>query len=138
MKGIKKEETKCAQMTIFYDGKVIVLDDIPDEKAKDIMVFSTDNYAAYLSFLPRNSVNIVTWMYNILEDMLDLYHNVLLFYFVFFAFMTFVFIFSNLPMTRKASLQWFLEKRKNRASYQTTYPVATTNKRVDESWHGSS
>jgi hypothetical protein len=89
MKGIKKEETKCAQMTIFYDGKVIVLDDIPDEKAKDIMVFSTDNYAAYLSFLPRNSVNIVTWMYNILEDMLDLYHNVLLFYFVFFAFMIF-------------------------------------------------
>jgi hypothetical protein len=25
-----------------------------------------------------------------------------------------------------------------RASYQTTYPVATTNKTVDESWHGSS
>ncbi|KAK2421873.1 protein TIFY 10a [Trifolium repens] len=44
-------------MTIFYFGKVIVLDDIPDEKAKDIMVFSTDNYAAYPSFLARNSAN---------------------------------------------------------------------------------
>ncbi|XP_045832618.1 protein TIFY 11d-like [Trifolium pratense] len=70
-------------MKIFYDGEVIVLDDISDEKAKDIMVFSTNNYAAFI------------WM--------------------------------------KASLHRFLEKRKNRAPYQTTYPATTINKTIDKS-----
>ncbi|CAJ2637907.1 unnamed protein product [Trifolium pratense] len=70
-------------MKIFYDGEVIVLDDISDEKAKDIMVFSTNNYAAFI------------WM--------------------------------------KASLHRFLEKRKNRAPYQTTYPATAINKTIDKS-----
>jgi len=67
---IKKEEPRCAQMTIFYDGKVSVFDDIPAEKVKDIMVFSSKgtntsqnhNYAfrfaqSHPSFLARNSAN---------------------------------------------------------------------------------
>jgi hypothetical protein len=99
-------------MTIFYFGKVIVLDDIPDEKAKDIMVFSTDNYAAYPSFLARNSANnfvqvpstvpviygnFFFWMYNILKDMLDVYHMVLWFYCVFsnHDFCFYIFKFTN-------------------------------------------
>ena len=65
--NIKKEEPRCAQMTIFYDGKVIVFDDVPADKAKDIMVFSSkgitstsqnhNNNYAYSSFLARNSAN---------------------------------------------------------------------------------
>jgi len=73
--NIIKEEPRCAQMTIFYDGKVIVFDDVPAEKAKDIMVFSSkgtttshsqnhynNNYAFRFaqsnpSFLARNSAN---------------------------------------------------------------------------------
>jgi hypothetical protein len=98
---IKKDDARCAQMTIFYDGKVIVLDDITPEKAKDIMVFSTNNYAAYPSFLAGNSVNKTVqvpstvpviygnfffWIYNILEDMLDLYDMVLIHDFCFYIF----------------------------------------------------
>jgi len=70
--NIKKEEPGCAQMTIFYDGKVIVFDDIPAEKVKDIMVFCTkgtatsrnhsNNFAStfaqsHPSFLARNFAN---------------------------------------------------------------------------------
>jgi len=71
--NILKEEPRCAQMTIFYDGKVIVFDDIPAEKVKEIMDFSTkgttstsqnhsNNYASrfaqsHPSFLAINSAN---------------------------------------------------------------------------------
>ncbi|CAJ2645904.1 protein TIFY 10a-like [Trifolium pratense] len=114
MKGIKKEEARCAQMTIFYDGKVIVLDDVPAEKAKDIMVFSTNNYAVYPSFLGGNSGNKTIHVPSTVPPVIY-----------------------DLPMTRKASLHRFLEKRKNRiaarAPYQATYQAATLNKTIDES-----
>ncbi|KAK2372368.1 protein TIFY 10a [Trifolium repens] len=110
---IKMEDARCAQMTIFYDGKVIVLDDITPEKAKDIMVFSTNNYAAYPSFLAGNSANKTVQVPSTVPVIYDL------------------------PMTRKASLHRFLEKRRNRiaarAPYQITYPAATINKTIDES-----
>ncbi|GAU29279.1 hypothetical protein TSUD_226500 [Trifolium subterraneum] len=115
MKGIKMEEARCAQMTIFYDGKVIVLDDIPAEKAKDILVFSSNNYAYHHppSFLAGNSANKTVQVPSTVPIIYDL------------------------PMTRKASLHRFLEKRKNRiaarAPYQTTYPATNLNKTIDES-----
>jgi hypothetical protein len=109
---IKKEDARCAQMTIFYDGKVIVLDDITAEKAKDIMVFSTNNYAAYPSFLAGNSANKTVqvpstvpstvpviygnfffWIYNILEDILDLYHMVFMVLFCVFFIHDFCFLY---------------------------------------------
>jgi hypothetical protein len=105
---IKKEDARCAQMTIFYDGKVVVLDDITAEKAKDIMVFSTNNYAAYPSFLAGNSANktvqvpstvpviygnLFFWIFNILEDMLDLYHMVFMVLFCVFFIHNFCFLY---------------------------------------------
>ncbi|KAI5439631.1 hypothetical protein KIW84_025132 [Lathyrus oleraceus] len=80
--NISKEETKCAQMTIFYDGKVVVFDDIPAEKAKDIMVFSATNY---VQEHPQVASSPVIY---------------------------------DLPMTRKASLHRFLEKRKDRYKFR--------------------
>ncbi|AES94352.2 jasmonate zim-domain protein, partial [Medicago truncatula] len=119
--NIKKEEPKCAQMTILYDGKVIVFDDVPADKAKDIMDFSTkgitstsqhhNNNYAYSSFLARNS----------LQDCYQVPSIPAIY---------------DLPMTRKASLHRFLEKRKDRiaakAPYQTSNPT-TINKPIDES-----
>ncbi|CAI8589097.1 unnamed protein product [Vicia faba] len=102
--NIMKEETKCAQMTIFYDGKVVVLDDIPAEKAKDIMVFSASNY---VQEHPKVAPTPVIY---------------------------------DLPMTRKASLHRFLEKRKDRIAargpYQTSNPTLSLNKPIDQhmSW----
>jgi len=59
--NIKKEEPRCAQMTIFYDGKVIVFDDVPADKVKDIMVFSSKGITSTSqnhnsSFLARKSL----------------------------------------------------------------------------------
>ncbi|XP_058778161.1 protein TIFY 10a-like [Vicia villosa] len=102
--SIMKEETKCAQMTIFYDGKVLVFDDVPAEKAKDIMVFSARNH---VQEHPQVASTPVIY---------------------------------DLPMTRKASLHRFLEKRKDRiaarAPYQTSNPTVTLSKPIDEhmSW----
>ncbi|CAK8539533.1 unnamed protein product [Lathyrus sativus] len=98
--NITKEESKCAQMTIFYDGKVLVFDDIPAEKAKDIMVFSASNYVKEHPQVATASV-----IYDI-------------------------------PMTRKASLHRFLEKRKDRiaarAPYETSNRAVILNKPIDE------
>ncbi|RHN53807.1 putative transcription factor TIFY family [Medicago truncatula] len=128
--NIIKEEPKCTQMTIFYDGKIIVFDDIPAEKVEDIMVFSSEgtttsrnhknnNYAfrfaqSHPSFLARNSAN----------NSVQVPSSPVIY---------------DLPMTRKASLHRFLEKRKDRiaakAPYQTSNPT-NLNKPINEfmSW----
>ncbi|XP_024639117.1 protein TIFY 10a-like [Medicago truncatula] len=130
---MKKEEPRCAQMTIFYDGKVIVFDDIPAEKVKGIMVFCTkgttptshsqnhnnNNYAFRFaqsnpSFLAINSAN------NSLQ-------------------MPSTPVIYDLPMTRKASLHRFLEKRKDRIAARAPYQTSNQknhNKPINEfmSW----
>ncbi|XP_065865062.1 protein TIFY 11d [Euphorbia lathyris] len=79
-------KTTPPQMTIFYAGKVIVFDDIPAEKAKEIMAFANTAPAQELNFL-------------------------------------------DLPIARRASLQRFFEKRRDRVTARAPYLIQGSGSR---------
>ncbi|KAK6131775.1 hypothetical protein DH2020_034471 [Rehmannia glutinosa] len=114
----KKPQPETAQMTIFYAGQVIVFDDFPADKAKEIMTLASKSSAAQnrpiAAFPPlhaaqspaesTNSVPQIVPTFGIQErphPSLD----------------------SDLPIARKNSLARFLEKRKDRITANAPYPV---------------
>ncbi|KAL1319660.1 hypothetical protein HN51_064461 [Arachis hypogaea] len=114
------KDGKGAQLTIFYGGEVMVFDDIPAEKAEEILSLakrgnssacaSTQHTRPYL-FQPHSQLQSAP-------------------------------VVGDLPIARKASLHRFLEKRKDRiaskAPYQTSSPVSVPNKAAESSmaWLG--
>ncbi|KAH6797969.1 hypothetical protein C2S52_022523 [Perilla frutescens var. hirtella] len=98
-----KSEKGNGQMTIFYSGQVIVLNDIPADKAKEIMA-SAANYSAAVA-PPQNPAEPAVRHAPQLPP-----------------------LGSDLPIARKNSLARFLEKRKDRitgtAPYQASKPAA--------------
>jgi len=116
----KNPKPESAQMTIFYAGQVIVLNDFPADKANEIMLLASkgkpvsQNQNTFVSNMiqkPIESTPIVQRPHPIVSD---------------------------LPIARKASLTRFLEKRKDRiiarAPYQTT---GSPSKPVEsKSWLG--
>ncbi|ERM99472.1 protein TIFY 10b isoform X1 [Amborella trichopoda] len=95
-------EQRKAQMTIFYDGKMVLIDDVSAEKAKIIMLMAANGAGC-----PQNSGSVPlpanTSSSNHRSSVSS--KN-----------------FSDMPMARKASLQRFLEKRKDRIKSTAPFP----------------
>ncbi|ESW28589.1 hypothetical protein PHAVU_002G002000 [Phaseolus vulgaris] len=131
--GVTKE-LRGSQMTIFYDGQVVVFDDMQAEKAKDIIMSfantgmsqNQNGYAySYPAAISATSSRPFPFLMNIIptttnnsvqEHPQAPSKSVI----------------CDLPLARKASLHRFLEKRKDRiaarAPYQTSNHKATLNK----------
>ncbi|RDX86609.1 Protein TIFY 10b, partial [Mucuna pruriens] len=138
-KGVT-QEPRGSQMTIFYGGQVIVFDDIQADKAKDIMSFAgtgvSQNQNNYAYTFPAAVSACSTRPFPFLMNIIPTTANnsvqehpqapskpVI----------------CDLPLTRKASLHRFLEKRKDRiaarAPYHTSNPMAALNKQAESmSW----
>ncbi|XP_073037502.1 protein TIFY 10b-like [Primulina eburnea] len=120
---LKKPEAETAQMTIFYAGQVIVFNDFPADKAKDVMVLASNSCATKnrhsASVPPPHTAqfqaesatrfpNIVR-SFGIPERTQHTPDPPLG---------------SDLPIARKNSLARFLEKRKDRITENAPYQAA--------------
>ncbi|CAN4084657.1 unnamed protein product [Withania somnifera] len=102
-----------AQMTIVYAGQVIVFNDFPGDKAKEIMLMASNNtqkQAESAADLVTPAVNMVPRFGNTERQMLSQP------------------IFSDLPIARRASLTRFLEKRKDRLTTNVPYQISNQHK----------
>ncbi|XP_078429571.1 protein TIFY 10a-like isoform X2 [Wolffia australiana] len=135
---LKSREEKKAQMTIFYGGKVVVIDEVPAEKAEELMIMakrsaqteapspSTSQPATPSPAQQKPSPAAGSGIYRHSGDPVDRGP-----------------IRSNdqplrcadLPIARRVSLNRFLEKRKDRITAKGPYPVSGKREEV-EKWLG--
>ncbi|GFP79445.1 protein tify 10a [Phtheirospermum japonicum] len=128
-----RSEKETGQMTIFYAGQVIVMDDFPAGKAKEVMMLASKSSATFAppptaqkpAESATGSPNIVS-SFGLQERARHVPQPALA---------------SDLPIARKISLARFLEKRKDRitanAPYQASKPTAAPLKPVKtEPWLG--
>uniref|UniRef100_A0A0A9BXQ1 Protein TIFY n=1 Tax=Arundo donax TaxID=35708 RepID=A0A0A9BXQ1_ARUDO len=93
-----RREAERAPLTIFYGGRMVVFNDFPAEKAEELMQFAgSNNITPAASAAGAAAVGQDALGQPCLPDM---------------------------PIARKASLQRFLEKRKNRLTAADPYPAA--------------
>ncbi|XP_038695712.1 protein TIFY 10A-like isoform X1 [Tripterygium wilfordii] len=137
-------ELQTAQMTIFYGGQVFVFNDFSADKMKEIMLLASEGNAQCGTTFPSTHRNIASkpvearslsppnispnFVNDLKQDCIQTPTQPL--------------VSAVLPLTRKASLQSFLEKRRDRitarAPYQTRNPKAALSKLPVEnnSWLG--
>jgi jasmonate ZIM domain-containing protein len=126
-------EPERAQLTIFYDGKTIVFDDFPADKADELMQLAGSFVMApaasgdepvcqiapvehFLAGIAKDRSYLQTAEQAETESMLSCrQYNELMRMFRVCS--------SDMPIARKASLQRFLEKRKTRLAAADPYPV---------------
>ncbi|PWA80949.1 ZIM-domain protein 6 [Artemisia annua] len=110
-KAVISKAPKTAQMTIFYGGKVVVLDDVPADRARDMMLVaqngsSPNNKAEKQVELASTSKETITHAELRAKD-------------------------SDLPIARRASLHKFLAKRKDRANVRAPYYNPNQNQNLN-------
>ncbi|CAI9262977.1 unnamed protein product [Lactuca saligna] len=127
---VPKKQPESAQMTIFYAGQVIVLDDFPAEKAMEIMTLAgkgtsqkTQTFRPASDWIPKPTEPSNLVASNIENENVQLQPVV-----------------SDLPIARKASLARFLEKRKERITarspYQSDNHGSPSKQEEGKSWLG--
>ena len=126
----KPKPESAAQMTIFYGGQVIVFNDFPAEKAKEIMLLASKGSQQNPNRFPSTTLvqkpaepsklvvpptpNVVpSFTYNIVQERVQLQR-------------TPPPVASDLPIARKASLTRFLEKRKDRITARAPYQTGNS------------
>ncbi|XP_059289568.1 protein TIFY 10A-like [Lycium ferocissimum] len=114
-----ESEPEKAQMTIFYAGQVIVFNDFPADKAKEIMLMasaSTTNNALNqinnfpCAMVPPKQAESVV---DLVTPQMPSQSSV-----------------SDLPIARRASLTRFLEKRKDRLTTKAPYQISNFHKQA--------
>ncbi|KAJ1687277.1 hypothetical protein LUZ63_018667 [Rhynchospora breviuscula] len=133
-------EQEKSQLTIFYGGKVLVFENFPADKAKDLMNYAikgnpTACSSTYInvtsSSAPTPSMEQAKICPTTSNPIVDAQIH---------AQSSTQPIFSDLPIMRKASLQRFLEKRKDRITTKTPYQVSkkgmTASKEETVPWLG--
>ncbi|KAK4798328.1 hypothetical protein SAY86_030654 [Trapa natans] len=137
MSDATAEEPKAAQMTIFYAGQVIVFNDFPADKAKEVLLLASKGsnsqvFAPQPTLAPKIQINSVevepntrglppsSVISNPVQDCLPRPVEQIV---------------SDLPIARRNSLHRFLEKRKDRITAKSPYPVAGAAKPAENnSW----
>ncbi|CAL0304815.1 unnamed protein product [Lupinus luteus] len=144
MKSMSKG-SKASQLTIFYAGQVIIFDDVPADKANELMslvnkgISETQSHPSFPHNLIRTPADSVTPVVpnvtiipgsgtNSIHERSQPSSRPVVCY---------------LPIARKASLHRFMEKRKDRigakAPYQITSHMGAANKPIESmSWLGLS
>ncbi|KAJ8528033.1 hypothetical protein K7X08_015484 [Anisodus acutangulus] len=123
----KNTEPEKAQMTIFYGGQVIVLDDFPADKANEIMKLANTktnkqnptNKFAYTMMNNQKSVESVTNFGNKIQELPKCQVPKP--------------CVADLPIARRNSLTRFLEKRKDRITATAPYQIYNNKKNVANS-----
>ncbi|XP_078429572.1 protein TIFY 10b-like isoform X3 [Wolffia australiana] len=110
---LKSREEKKAQMTIFYGGKVVVIDEVPAEKAEELMIMAKRSAQTEA---PSPSTSQPATPSPAQQKPSPAAG-------------------SDLPIARRVSLNRFLEKRKDRITAKGPYPVSGKREEV-EKWLG--
>ncbi|KAL6519226.1 hypothetical protein OROGR_018546 [Orobanche gracilis] len=126
-------EKEMGQMTIFYAGQVVVFDDFPADKAREIMMLARTSSAEHPAFAPPHSSESAAGSPNVVPAFGIIQERARRIPQPTPA--------SDLPIARKNSLARFLEKRKDRitgiAPYQISKPASASPKPVfTEPWLG--
>ncbi|KAL1805152.1 hypothetical protein ACET3Z_028220 [Daucus carota] len=112
-----KQLPEKAQMTIFYGGQVVVFNDLPAEKAKEIMMLASKACSSFTQPEIPASPKVVA-----ANSLVQTQRRQP--------------IVSDLPIARKASLTRFLEKRKDRITARAPYASSETKPAESKSWLG--